>query len=244
MCCCAGPAVQFADPGAAFGLVQLGKQVSQTVTVHNTSQHSSAAWSLRVLPQNASSAAGSSSSSAAQQAQHASSQGNATLSFSGSPDTPTSADDSSGDAQHAQQPAAAPSAANVVEDSAVLMAGDSTSSPAEEAAIAAQVQNPFEGIPADEAEQEHGCRVIVEPEFGTLAAGASATVQVSRIFGAAFVTTLSGMDQEKLIACVNLPVDAVDHMTLLLQALPCTESAFLHARLSCVCNNIHAPLKP
>ena len=40
-----------------FGLVQLGTQVSQQITIHNPSQHSSASWTLRELPQAGSSAA-------------------------------------------------------------------------------------------------------------------------------------------------------------------------------------------
>ena len=245
MCCCAGPAVQFADPGAAFGLVQLGKQLSQTVTIQNTSQHSSAAWTLCVLPLNASSAGVPSSNTAAQQAQHASSQANSALSRSGSPDSSTSAQhaqqaaiDSNADAQQAQQDALDPTAsaqqaaadssagaqhaqqaayqglpaalqakeqqllqqlhdAHVADPQSTLTeADDSSSTSAAEAPTLAL--NPFEGIPADEAEEEHGCRVTVEPEFGTLAAGASATVQVTQCTLADNAGMLSGMFQRNL----------------------------------------------
>lgn len=55
-----GPRVEFEDPGLIFGLVQLGTQVSQQITIHNPSQYSSASWTLRELPQPGSSAAGAS----------------------------------------------------------------------------------------------------------------------------------------------------------------------------------------
>lgn len=231
--------------------MQLGKQVSETVTIHNTSQHSSATWSLRVLPKHASITAASSSSVAAQQAECASGQANTALSSSETPAISITARGSGADAQHAQQAAAGSNAdaqhaqpdaarsdadaqqdaaglsasaqhaqqaaadstadaqhaqqaayqgipaalqakeqqllqqlhdAQVAEHSATLTdAADSTSMSAAEGAVAPTLaQNPFEGIPADEAEQKRGCKVVIEPEFGTLAAGASATVQVSR----------------------------------------------------------------
>ena len=69
----AGPSVQFEDPGLAFALVQLGRQVSQQITIRNTSQHSSASWALHVLPQHAGHSEVSTLNWTAQQAQHASS---------------------------------------------------------------------------------------------------------------------------------------------------------------------------
>ena len=55
-----GPRVEFEDPGLIFGLVQLGTQVSQQITIHNPSQYSSASWTLQELPQPGSSAASTS----------------------------------------------------------------------------------------------------------------------------------------------------------------------------------------
>ena len=45
--------MQFEEPGLSFGLLQLGRQVSQQVTLRNTSQYSSAAWTLSEVPSTA-----------------------------------------------------------------------------------------------------------------------------------------------------------------------------------------------
>lgn len=60
-------------------------------------------------------------------------------------------------------------------------AGESRSpAAAADVATAAQLENPFEGLPdADEEGEEPGCSLVIEPECGVLAAGASATAQVS-----------------------------------------------------------------
>jgi len=47
--------VEFEDPGLIFGLVQLGTQVSQQITIRNPSRYSPASWTLRELPQHSSS---------------------------------------------------------------------------------------------------------------------------------------------------------------------------------------------
>jgi len=47
--------VKFEDPGLIFGLVQLGTQGCQQITIRNPSRYSSASWTLRELPQHSSS---------------------------------------------------------------------------------------------------------------------------------------------------------------------------------------------
>ena len=166
---CAGPAVQFTDPGIALGLVQLGHQLTQTVTIHNTSRFLPATWTLHALPQHVS----SSSSGAAE------------------PDST---------AQHAKQAAETASQGvpavlqakeqqllQQLQDAAMFTQGAASEADesrsntvAADVATAAQSENPFEGLPAAEEEgEELGCSLVMEPEWGVLAAGASATVQVS-----------------------------------------------------------------
>ena len=163
--------MQFIDPGIALGLVQLGNQLTQTITVHNTSLFSPATWTLHALPQQVS----SSSSGAAE---------------------------SDSAAQHAQQAQAAETAKQGVpavlqakeqqllqqlQDAAVTNQGaaseadeSKSNTVAADVATAAQSENPFEGLPvAEEEGAELGCSLVIEPECGVLAAGASATVQVS-----------------------------------------------------------------
>ena len=166
--CGAGPTVQFADPGVAFGLVQLGKQVTQTVTIQNTSRYSSATWTLHALPQQASSAGASDSCYAAQLAQQA-----VETAYQGIP----------GALQAKQQQLLQQlQEAHVTAQSAASEADESTSIVvAAGVATATQPENPFEGLPAaEEEEEECGCRLLIEPECGVLAAGASASVQVTR----------------------------------------------------------------
>jgi len=58
--------VEFKDPGLIFGLVQLGTQVSQQITIRNHSSYSSASWTLRELPQRSTSTSRTDSASAEQ----------------------------------------------------------------------------------------------------------------------------------------------------------------------------------
>lgn len=74
--CYAGPSVQFQEACLDFGLLQVGSQTSQQLTLQNTSQYQSAWWSLRETPKRAQQAGVDSSADkppfkfGAQQAQH------------------------------------------------------------------------------------------------------------------------------------------------------------------------------
>lgn len=151
--CHAGPEVQFADPGVALGLVQLGHQMTQIITIHNTSQFSPATWTLHALPQQASSSSASSSNSAAQHAQQGAER------YQGMPAVL--------EAKQEQQ---------LQEEACVT---EQEAAPEADIATSAQSGNPFEDSPAaEEQEEECGCSLLIQPECGILAAGASATVQV------------------------------------------------------------------
>lgn len=153
----AGPAVQFADPDVALGLVQLGNQVTQTITIRNTSLFSAATWTLHALPQQASSSSASSSNTAAQHAQQAA------------------------DTASQGMPAVLQAKQQLLQQlQEEAHATDQDAAPHAGATTAAQSGHPFENPPAaEEEEEEHGCSLSIQPECGLLAAGASATVQVS-----------------------------------------------------------------
>ena len=182
---CAGPAVLFEDPGLAFGLVQLGRQVSQQITIRNPSQHSSASWALHVLPQHAGHSEASNLNWAAQQTQHAN------PAVSGS--LPETAAFEAQRAQQAQPDAAAgsmPAALRAKEQQLMQqlqqaeMTNQEVESEADASATAAagnlaadkSSDNPFEG---GKEEQGSDCRLCMKPDLGTLAPGASISVQVS-----------------------------------------------------------------
>ena len=153
----AGPEVQFADPGMALGLVQLGHQTTHSVTIHNTSQFSAATWTLHALPLPASSSSASSSNSAAQHTQQAAER------YQGMPAVLEAQQE-----QLLQQ----------LQEQACVTEQDAASEP--DVAMAAQRGNPFEDSSAGEVEEEEcGCSLLIQPECGILDAGASATVQVS-----------------------------------------------------------------
>lgn len=52
-CQCAGPSVQFGEACLDFGLLQVGSQSVQQLTIYNTSQHHHAWWTLQQAPQHA-----------------------------------------------------------------------------------------------------------------------------------------------------------------------------------------------
>ena len=80
--------MEFEDPGLIFGLVQLGTQVSQQITIRNPSRYSPASWTLRELPQHSSSTSSTDLASAEQPSSSSSTVGEVNL---------------NGGAQHAQQ---------------------------------------------------------------------------------------------------------------------------------------------
>lgn len=162
----AGPAVQFTDPSVAFGLVQLGKHVTQPIIIHNTSGFSSATWTLHALPQQASGSSVISSNSAAKHAKQAADTGMPAVLEAKQQLL----------LQQLQE-------AQMTEQGTASEADESTSTTVAKAdvIIAAQSTNPFEGSPpAEEEDGESRCRLFIEPECGILGAGASASVQVSR----------------------------------------------------------------
>lgn len=58
--------MEFEDAGLIFGLVQLGTQVSQQITIRNPSSYSPASWTLRELPQHSNSTSSTDSASVEQ----------------------------------------------------------------------------------------------------------------------------------------------------------------------------------
>ena len=153
----------------AFGLVQLENQLSQTITVHNTSHFSFATWTLHALSQPPSSSGIISSNYTAQHGKQATETAN-----QGMPAVLEAKQ---------QQLLQQLQEAQVTEQGTASEADESLSITVAEAGVtaAAQSTNPFEGLPAAEEEEgESGCRLLIEPECGILAAGASASVQVSR----------------------------------------------------------------
>lgn len=149
--------------------MQLGNHLTRTITIQNTSRSSSATWTLHALPQqvSSSSSGAAKSDNAAQHAQQAAETAN-----QGVPAVLQAKEQ-----QLLQQ----------LQDAAVTNQGaaseadeSSSTSVAADVATAVPSENPFEAVPAaEEEEEELGCSLLIEPECGVLAAGASATVQVS-----------------------------------------------------------------
>ncbi|KAL0048861.1 hypothetical protein WJX82_001204 [Trebouxia sp. C0006] len=156
MAAVAGPRVEFEDPGLLFGLVQLGTQVCQQITIRNPSSYSSASWTLRELPQHSSSTPSTDSASTEQP------------SSSSSTVDAVNLKDGAQRAQQGVTDASGNSHLSVVG----FIAGD------EVEANQGMLSNPFE-VAARTAEEEGGAvRVQLQPDWGLLAPGASTTIQV------------------------------------------------------------------
>ena len=215
--------MHFASPGLAFGLIQLGKRVSQQIVICNASEFSAASWTLRTSAQlSADRTEALNLSPAAQQAQHASvlntaeggllaqqaqpaaGQDHPALGpslVSGSRDGSAEPADSNSEAQHAQQAAESlsqgmPAALQAKEQQLMQQLHEASVTDQEAgseanaalpiaAAVAANAadnglwRNPFEGPQGDDNSKGTGCQLVIVPEFGTLAPGASTSVQVS-----------------------------------------------------------------